>query len=320
MNYRSVADLNRDIIAWAKLLPRDLELIVGIPRSGLLAANLLALHLNLPMTDVEGLVCGRVFACGQRTSGRIDGPTFLSVPRKVLIVDDTVSAGQQKQLVRQLITSASLPHVILYGAVYAASRDADQLVDSYYTIVPTPRYFEWNILHHGVLAMSCVDIDGVLCRDPTPEENDDGPQYLQFIREVRPTFVPTVPVGWLVTSRLEKYRRDTEEWLVRNGIQFRTLLMMDLPDKQARLASGSHASFKARHYRDTQTCLFIESSPQQAMEIAHLSGKYVFCTDTMQMIPPTLPAQGYRNARRWARRLRRRCSTRLRELWGLRRA
>ncbi len=28
----------------------------------------------------------------------------------------------------------------------------------------------------------CVDIDGILCRDPTREENDDGPKYRELIR------------------------------------------------------------------------------------------------------------------------------------------
>lgn len=60
MNYRSIVDLNSDIKKWISELPNDLDLIVGIPRSGLLVANLLALHLNLPLTDVEGLIENRI--------------------------------------------------------------------------------------------------------------------------------------------------------------------------------------------------------------------------------------------------------------------
>jgi len=42
----------------------DIDLIVGIPRSGLLVANLMVLHRNLPMTDVIGLHDGRLTDTG----------------------------------------------------------------------------------------------------------------------------------------------------------------------------------------------------------------------------------------------------------------
>lgn len=72
-----------------------------------------------------------------------------------------------------------------------------------------PRVFEWNVLHHPVLNDACVDIDGVLCRDPTPAENDDGRKYREFLSTVEPTIVPGQRIGHLVTSRLEQYRPKT---------------------------------------------------------------------------------------------------------------
>jgi hypothetical protein len=66
MNYRSIATLNRQIVNWLDQLPSDLDLIVGIPRSGLLVANLLALHQNLPLTDIDGFLAGKIFYNGPR--------------------------------------------------------------------------------------------------------------------------------------------------------------------------------------------------------------------------------------------------------------
>ena len=66
MNYRSVSDLNLDIKQWITELPNDFDLIVGIPRSGLLVANILSLYLNLPLTDVDGLLESRIFESGLR--------------------------------------------------------------------------------------------------------------------------------------------------------------------------------------------------------------------------------------------------------------
>ena len=54
MNYRSIAQLAASVSRWSMSLPGDIDLVVGVPRSGLLAANLLALYRNLPFTDLEG--------------------------------------------------------------------------------------------------------------------------------------------------------------------------------------------------------------------------------------------------------------------------
>jgi orotate phosphoribosyltransferase len=60
--------------------------------------------------------------------------------------------------------------------------------------------------------------------------------------------------------------------------------MMDLPDKETRVALANHAQFKANIYKEVDSTLFIESSIHQAQAIAELTGKPVFCTETWQMI------------------------------------
>ena len=115
-------------------------------------------------------------------------------------------------------------------------------------------------MHHNVLPRCCVDIDGVLCIDPTEEENDDDANYRRFLLEAKPLWTPSYEVGWLVTSRLEKWRKPTEKWLAQQGVRYRELVMLDLPSREARIQSGCHARFKAEVYRNTPAVLFIESS------------------------------------------------------------
>ena len=286
MKYRSVADLDEDVVEWLRGLPSDLELIVGIPRSGLLAASLLALHLNLPMTDVEGLVEGRVLQPGPRYAAGVAG--LLDKPTNVLVVDDSVLLGSQIQAVKERIGAAGLRHTVRYAALYPAP-GSEHHVDFFFEIVETPRCFEWNLMHHPwVLSKTCMDIDGVLCRDPTDAENDDGPEYQQFLLGADRRYLPSAPVRWLVTSRLEKYRAPTEDWLAANGVEYGELLMMDYPDMAARRAANAYASFKAEIYKSTGAILFVESSPTRAAEIARLSGKSVFCAETRKMIDPAL--------------------------------
>jgi orotate phosphoribosyltransferase len=296
--YRSVADLNRDIRQWLSAFPRDCELVVGVPRSGLLVATLLALHLNIPLTDLEGLLEGRLISAGKRLEP--PKPDFLASPRRVVVLDDTVNSGRQLRLAKEAIRDRGLAHEIRYAAVYVTPEHEHE-VDLYFANIAKGRVFEWNLFHSRTLGRCCVDIDGVLCRDPTEAENDDGERYRGFLETVAPRIVPTQPIGWLVTTRLERYRPATEAWLARHGIQYGRLIMLDLPDAAERRRIKPYAAFKAAAYRDTGAELFIESSLTQATEIARLTSDYVLCTDSNSMIEPGALAAGYRKVQRFGR-------------------
>jgi orotate phosphoribosyltransferase len=195
--------------------------------------------------------------------------------RKVLVVDDSTSSGQSLQKIKKELEGSDFQ--ISFGAVYAST---EYHPDYYYRIVPTPRIFQWNIMHHSYLANSCIDIDGVLCENPTEEQNDDGPHYLEFLKCARPIVRPTVRIKNLVTCRLEKYRSLTEDWLGRQGIEYQNLFMMDYPDKVSRVRAGRHAEYKAQIYINSNTILFVEDSMKQAQKIAKITSKPVLCTSS----------------------------------------
>jgi orotate phosphoribosyltransferase len=286
MEYRSVADLNHSIVDWVHALPPDLDVVAGVPRSGMLAANLLALHLNLPLTDVEGLVHGRIL----HTGVRYEGPSIdqiLDRRANVLVLDDSCCSGATLAGVRDRLAQANLPHRLTFAAVYATPKSVREgKVKHFAEAVPVPRVFDWNVMHTSQMSGFCVDIDGVLCRDPRPEANDDGPRYARFLKTVPPLILPRHEIGWLVTSRLEKYREETEAWLRRYGVRYRELVMMQYPDMKARHAAGAYSQFKADAYLETGASLFIESAPHTATEVARLAGKPVFCVDTREMLYP----------------------------------
>jgi len=285
MNFRSIANLNETITRNLHRIPRDVDLVVGIPRSGLLAANIIALHLNLPLTDVDGFLSGRVFASGARLpSPRRD---FVSSAKKVLVVDDSILSGDSMARTREALDAVSKRFDFVFLAVYT-SLIARSKVDIGLEEIIGPRMFEWNFMHHCDLVKCCVDIDGVLCADPHDEDNDDGTRYARFLSGARPLRLPSVPVGWLVTCRLEKYRRPTEEWLTRHGVTFGRLMMMDCSSKQER--QGMHARFKADVYRRTRAVLFIESSHQQAVEIAIRARRPVLSVENCEIVYPSTVA------------------------------
>lgn len=165
--------------------------------------------------------------------------------------------------------------------------DSRALVDLHLEVAPQPRVFEWNIMHNPCLANACFDIDGVLCVDPTSHENDDGPRYIEFLERTLPMVIPSVKVKHVVTSRLEKYRPQTEAWLARHGVQYEQLHMIDLPTAAERRRLNMHHKHKAKVYRsDPQATLFVESEPRQALEIMRASHKPVYCTEDNVMYMP----------------------------------
>ncbi len=282
-HYRSIADLNSCIVKNISRNPKDIDLVVGVPRSGMLAASILALHTNSLLADVEGFLEGRLFKTGLRLR---DKAKSFDECKRVLIVEDSIRSGRSIKEVKSRIGNRYPDKEIFYAAVYGPGKEKD-LVDIYYEACPTPRLFEWNLMHHDILSESCVDLDGVLCRDPDRDENDDSTNYINFIQTIRPYLRPTVKLGYIVTNRLEKYRPQTEAWLQKHGIEYGELIMLDLPNKQARREANCYSTHKAKVYIDSGSALFIESSELQSREISRLTGRSVFCVDTRQVINPT---------------------------------
>lgn len=284
MEYRSFADLAATIARNSYRLPPDIDLIVGIPRSGMLAANMLATHLNLPFLDLESYVAGLDPYVGRtvRSTMRVDGS---EAPTRVLVVDDSILSGESMVEVRARLAEARPGAHIIYCAVYAA-REHHPEIDVWLEIVDHPRIFQWNLMRHRRLGDACFDIDGVLCHDPAEDENDDGERYGRFLADARPLHLPGVPIKHLVTSRLEKYRAQTEEWLRRHRVDYEKLWMLDLPSAEERRRLKMHAIHKARVYRKTNACLFVESEDRQAMEIADLSGRPVLSIEGQRIVWP----------------------------------
>jgi uncharacterized HAD superfamily protein/hypoxanthine phosphoribosyltransferase len=278
MFYRNIADLNKIILKRISILPRDFDLVVGVPRSGMLPANLLALYLNKPYTDIHSFVNGHIYKAGERGQF-FDSGEF----RRILVVDDSVSSGKALAEVKEMLKPLSDKFSFSYCCIYMLP-GKEQTVDYYFETVPLPRYFQWNILNHTSLEKACFDIDGVLCVDPSPEQNDDGKKYRDFILNAEPLYIPGAKIGTLVTSRLEKYRKETETWLERNKVRYNALVMLDLPDMAARQKANNHAEHKASVSKSGQYNLFFESDLYQAREINRITGKPVFCTETFEMI------------------------------------
>lgn len=267
INYRSVDDLSQLIKSKLSQIP-DVDCIAGVPRSGMLPASLIALYLGKPLISVENIGHGDYNTLTSRVK-------LMSKSQKVLVVDDSCSSGHAMKQVKDMLSTIQNREFI-YCAIYVLE-SSKQYVDFWFEVCPHLRLFEWNIMDHGILKSSCVDMDGVLCEDPTIEQNDDGEKYLEFLRTAKPKFIPQHQIDSIVTCRLEKYRKETEEWLQQHGVKYSELYMMDYPTAELRRKAGNYSQYKANIFIETGAELFIESSIYFAEAIYSFANKPVYC-------------------------------------------
>lgn len=275
LNIRSVADLARAIAVNLHRIDRSrYDVVVGIPRSGMIPAAIVATQLQMPLADVGGFAKGIV-------NGR--GGKGIEGAQRVLLVDDSVNKGRAMATASAIVKQRAKSVTRL--AVYGPYQGEGDLVDIAFEECPGPRVFAWNMAKHKRMARWGFDFDGVLCRDPVNAENDDGERYGAFLRDAEPSFLPRRPIGHIVTCRLERYRAACEDWLHRHGVEFGELHMMPFETKAERMAAGNRGGWKAGIVRSIGVELFIESCPKQAGIIARDAGVPVWCTRTQELAP-----------------------------------
>jgi uncharacterized HAD superfamily protein len=302
LNFKSYSNLTHDInsaLPW--LQEEDFDLIVGIPRSGMIPAYVIGLNLNILVTDLQSYIDNRSLSSGITRSPKKRVATCWEA-NKVLLVDDSVLSGESikvclSQLPEHLVKRVKT--LVVYG--HSSRYD---YIDKVVCQLSAPRVFEWNVFHRAMLANTCVDIDGVLCVDPTEEVNDDGPKYMHFLKTAKPMFIPSYRIHSLVTNRLEKYRTVTEDWLNTHGVVYDNLIMLGLDTASDRLGQHDYFAHKSNYYKSQNFDLFIESSEVQSYHISKRTGKPVYCVDTNTLFKNDSSMSMLKNPSSLKRRLR----------------
>jgi orotate phosphoribosyltransferase len=281
MDFRSVAQLSDQVLRMLRRIPGQPSHVIAPSPSSMVAASLVSAYRRIPLLELSGLANNdaeqEIALADNKVAPRPQG-------RPLVLLDVAYNANDVADL-KGRVQAIGFNNPV-YAAIFIADHMRSEL-NHFGEVVGSSCIFEWNIFHdESILANSCLDMDGVICCDPSKEENDDGNLYAMFLQKTRPLHKPSQEVGYIVTSRLESYREETVRWLEEHEVKFRHLIMLDLPDRESRRVSACAGAYKAEVYRNTGADLFIESSLRQAVEIANLSQQNVFCTDTMQMIRP----------------------------------
>ncbi|SDB22240.1 Uncharacterized protein, HAD superfamily [Flavobacteriaceae bacterium MAR_2010_188] len=271
MNYKTYADLSIDILENVSKIP-NVNLVIGIPRSGMIPAYIIGSNQNVPVLSLSEFLMGEKGYQGRRKLKELN----FTDNSRILIIDDSIDSGFAMSKARNEVMELELKNKFFYAAVYA-SKIENPTIDFYLKLLEQPRFFQWNYKNHFIATNSCYDIDGVICIDPTDEENDDSINYLKFLENAKPLYIPSLKISCLITSRLEKYRSETMDWLKRNKVDYGELIMMNLDSAQERRALGNHGQFKGETYKIRNEELFIESDWEQAKIIFEISNKPVIC-------------------------------------------
>jgi hypoxanthine phosphoribosyltransferase len=287
IGYKSIEDLSNTIRQNLWKVPNDIDLIVGVPRSGMFCAIFLSTMLNKPVISLEDFIDNRQPSGG----GRMKFINTNSI-KNILVLDDNVCSGRAIIEVKDKISKMKnfRDYNFTYACIYAEGGNAKELVDIYFEdnhIDNIILYlYEWNIMHFdaGWSEHFMYDIDGIICKDPIVDDRVEIDLYEQYINDPKQMIVPSRKIGAFVTYRLEKYRGITENMFKKLGIQYHQLYMVNAYSWEERANMCSPSEFKAYIYKNSPWAyLFIESNKIQAQEIAQLSGKAVWCYEDGKM-------------------------------------
>lgn len=265
-------------------IPHDIDVVIGIPRSGMLVAGIIAEFLNKPLVDIDNYINGCFSGVG---GSRLRHNKNKSKYDRVLVVDDTVFYGTEKRKAKKRLSEINNNCTFIFLVAYLEGPGIDSIdiyledVRQYTNDFTEPVLYEWNIFHHNESTMEhCIyDMDGVLCVEPPDERNTK--QYEEYIANAIPLFCPSTKIGAIQTFRLVKYRDITEKWLKEHNIEYNHLLMFNADSWNDRNNTGiSSEQYKAQYYKTADWAkLFVESSDYQSIIIHKLTNKPVLSVE-----------------------------------------
>lgn len=292
----SVQQLATDAATLAQMLPSDVRAIVGVARSGMTPAAMVATILHLPLLAIRQTKHDVIDVGNGWRIGSGSDHVETMVGSKVAIIDDTVMTGNSFKDIRDIVAEKFPNNITCALYVNPLAR---MKPDVWVHDLGWPHLLEWNLFNSILSPNAACDFDGILCDDCPHGSDDDGPRYLEFINNARPKYLARrTAIPLIVTARIEKYRAATEAWLARWGIRFHRLVMHPAAtlaernrDDIAAYKAKHFAAWSAGHKPHPAPLLFIESEDWQANRIGEITGLMSVCPASENVYP-----KGIRNA------------------------
>jgi adenine/guanine phosphoribosyltransferase-like PRPP-binding protein len=246
-----------DIRMWLNSLSSDFDIVVGIPRSGLMTASIIAIEFGKPLSTPDQIIQGKYWITRTNTSElKIDVDNA-----KILLVDDSAGTGTTMEEARELINT-NKPYIeIITAATYVS--DPSEPYYYYKRFKKQQPILVRALMHNSFIPPVAFDMDGVICEDYA------GQEYHGFLMNAKPHKIPIYTIDFIITGRKRKYQQETLDWLQQYNVKWKVLLMC--PEDETTI------SFKSRMIRKYKPGIFVESNPAEAKEINRRTGVLVIC-------------------------------------------
>jgi hypoxanthine phosphoribosyltransferase len=296
LNLREVNEDIADLVSVIKKVFHSFDVVVGIPRAGMMIAAQIAEVYGKPLSSTDMLLEGKYWWRNQEFDFTANHAEYKPIEIKTaLIVDDTAASGNHmKKAYKQL--KEMHPQIDFKKIALYATPVSEENLDLYCKSISTVHLMETNFAIYGKCTSPysiAMDMDGVLCEDCPIEVAKDEEKYAKFLKEAKPYLKFLFRINYIVTARLEKYRKETEEWLEKHEVNYGKLIMMDGDYR----VGTDHAKWKAGVLKNLpEGTNYYESSTDQAKRIYELTGIQVLATDNMVMYGQRDPSYHYHPA------------------------
>lgn len=248
----------------------NFDAVIGIARSGLIPASVIACHFNLPLfsfnTRDKKL---------QYLSGGLRAPENPKIKRP-LVVEDSYAHGYSASLIQSL--RFEFPDAFI--VTIFSSTFQPEGIDAFAYFYPLPHFFEWCFMNTGYSANLVVDFDGILCHE-YEKINYSEEEFNEYIKNAAPLYLPRRFPVIILTARHSGNIGNSLLWLDKNNVKFLELHFWN-GDPDARWKTPSTiAEWKAQKLRSIaarrHVNFYVESSPNIAQNVAYLTGIPTIC-------------------------------------------
>ena len=214
----------------------QIKAVVGLPRSGMIPASVIAVNLSLPLYSLSGDQLYKLHSRSTNGGSRMSqfDPPSESLP--FLVVDDTSYSGAELVRVRKILNEKYPDEKFIFTTIYTTpeveykSDEYGSLLDIVNARAYFPHILEWNFFNAHTTVYGLFDLDGVFCPDCPYEISEDEENYEAWLSSVQPIksrISKLFECMAICTGRLEKYRPQTEAWLKKHGIRYNDLIMFN---------------------------------------------------------------------------------------------
>lgn len=289
--FQNYEGMVKEVLEWSKTFNSDFDIVIGIPRSGLIIASIFATKFGKPLSTPDVFINEQKywFSGVGNSSNKPELEGHKISIRKVLLIDDSMTRWEFENSImgkNYKMIHEKYPELEIITASLYVTKRTKTFPNLYYKEIPdcanNPHRFEWNLMH-GKIGIAATDMDGVLCEKCPAGVDENEPRYLEWLTKARPYLIPCYEIDYIITSRLEKYRPQTEQWLKDHKVRYGQLIMWNLPEKSMRT---NHAEYKCKTLRSLGVDIFHywEDEKWQAEQIHRDTGIIVICFDTMEFL------------------------------------